>query len=149
MDTREHADALVRALGDTLQLKLALDAGGACGLRIDDRLELTLRLENHPPALLAYAQIGALPAGGADGVLRRLLAANHIWEGSQGATWSLHDDQLALARLLPLAGLDAGQLARELARFADVARTEQDRLQRPGGALSPEAGRPPFGMMTA
>ena len=31
-----------------------------------------------------------------------LLAANHVWEGSQGATWSVHDGQVTLARLLPL-----------------------------------------------
>ena len=51
-----------------------------------------------PPALLAYAPVGALPASGADAVLRRLLAANHVWEGSQGATWSVHDGQVTLAR---------------------------------------------------
>ncbi len=149
MDTREQADALVRALGDKLQLKLTLDANGACGLRIDDRLELTLRLENQPPALLAYAPVGSLPAVGADGALRRLLAANHVWEGSQGATWSLLDDQITLARLLPLAGLDAEQLARELARFADVARAEQERLQSKASALPLDAGRLPPGMFTA
>ena len=147
MDTREQAQSLLQTLGSRLGLPLALDADGACGLRIDDRLDITLRLEGQPPALLAYAPVGALPASGADGVLRRLLAANHVWEGSQGATWSVNDGQVTLARLLPLPGLDVDALAHELARFADVARAEQERLQSPVPA--PDAGRFPMGMIPA
>lgn len=128
MDIHAQANALLLDLGNALGIQLALDTDGACGLRIDDCLELTLRLEPEPQALLAYAQVHALPGAGADAVLRRLLAANHIWEESQGATWSLHDGQVTLARLLPLQDLDAKQLAQELARFVDVARGEQQRL---------------------
>ena len=150
MDTREQANTLVRALGDILGLSLSLDASGACGLRIDDRLELSLRLENHPPALLAYAQAGALPATQADAALRRLLAANHVWEGSQGATWSVQDGQATLAHLLPLDGLDAAQLARELARFADVACAEQERLTKHGDSTPLQnTGYLPPGMLAA
>ena len=147
MDTREQAQSLLQTLGRRLGLPLALDADGACGLRIDDRLDITLRLEMQPPALLAYAPVGALPASGADAVLRRLLAANHVWEGSQGATWSVHDGQVTLARLLPLQGLDADALADALARLADVARAEQERLQ--NHAAAPDAGRFPIGMVVA
>lgn len=149
MDTRKQADALLSALGDTLGMKLALDAGGACGLRVDGRLDLTLRLEDHPPALLVYVQAGELPDAGADGVLRRLLTANHLWDGSRGATWSVQDGQVTLARLLPLAGLDAGQLARDLANFVDTARAEQDRLrdQDQGQGKARDAGAPLGGAM--
>ncbi|QEA13177.1 type III secretion system chaperone [Comamonas flocculans] len=138
MNTREQAHALLHALGDVLGLPLVPDADGACGLRIDERLELTLRLQEQEAALLAYAQVGALPAARPEAVLRRLLAANHVWEGSQGATWSLWGDQLTLARLWPLQDLDAAGLAQELARFAEVALAEQTRLGAPGG--SPPAG---------
>lgn len=149
MDIRATANNLLHALGQALGLPVELDADGACGLRVDERLELTLRLEEQAAALLAYAPVGALPAAQTEAVLRRLLAANHVWEGSEGATWSLQDGQVALARLWPLGGLDAARLERELARFVDVALAEQARLQQPGAALPQGVGRLPPGTMTA
>jgi hypothetical protein len=138
----------VQSLGASLGLPLVLDADGACGLRVDDRLDVTLRLEGNPPALLVYAQAGVLPAMAAEAVLRRLLVANHVWEGSRGATWAVHDGQVVLSRLLPLEALEAEQLARELARFTDVACAEQDRLascsEDPAAQL-----QPPLGMLRA
>ncbi|MET1115934.1 MAG: type III secretion system chaperone [Comamonas sp.] len=147
MELHEQAAALLLDLGNTWGIGLALDADGACGLRIDDSLELTLRLEPRQQALLAYAQVHDLPDANADGTLRRLLAANHVWEESQGATWSLNDGQLTLARLLPLRDLDAQQLAHELARFVDVARTEQQRLQGLGTQRAQAPGQRPLGML--
>ncbi|MCD2512392.1 type III secretion system chaperone [Comamonas endophytica] len=149
MDIYEQASALLLGLGSTLGIALALDADGACGLRVDDRLELTLRLEPRQQALLAYAQVHALPETGAESVLLHLMAANHVWEESQGATWSLHGGQLTLARLLPLRDLDAGQLAQELARFADVALGEQQRLQSLAGPPAYGQGLPVFAMLAA
>lgn len=145
MDLHEQAGALVRTLGDSWGITLALDADGACGLRIDDSLDLTLRLEPPQQALLAYAQVLALPDANAEGVLRHLMAANHVWEQSQGATWSLHGGQITLARLLPLQDLDAQQLSRALASFVDVARTEQQRLL--GLAGQPPRDQRSFGML--
>ena len=147
MDIHEQAGALVRELGTCLGITLALDADGACGLRIDDSLELTLRLEPRQQALLVYAQVHALPDTGAGSVLQHLLAANHVWEESQGATWSLHDGQITLARLLSLRELDAGQLEQELARFVDVACAEQQRLLGLAGQPLEHQGQPRFGML--
>lgn len=147
MNIREQAQALLAGLGQTLQLSLVPDADGACGLRIDNGLDLTLRVEPQAAALLLYSKMGELPGVGAEEVLRRLLVANHVWEGSQGATWAVHDGQVTLARLLPLSGLDADGLERELARFVDVARAEQARLQ--NHAAAPGPGRLPLGMMVA
>ncbi|THF57274.1 type III secretion system chaperone [Pseudothauera rhizosphaerae] len=148
MNVREQAGALLRAVGGGLGLDLALDGDGACGLRIDDRLDLTLRVEAEPPALLAYAVAGTLPAEGREAVLRRLLAANHLWESSRGATWALNGDDVVLEKLIPLAGLEPETLAGELARFIDVARAEQEALA--GAAFVPTlgGGLPP-GMIAA
>lgn len=142
MNARERAQAVLSALGAMVGLPLLLDDEGACGLRIDGRLDVTLRLHESPPAVLAYTQVGALPAAQAETVLRRLLVANHVWEGSDGATWSVSDGQVALARLWPLAGLEAVALADELAHFAEIALAEQTRLVQPGVA-APAVGLPP------
>jgi len=148
MEIREQADTLLSRLGDTLGLALALDADGACGLRLDDRLDLTLRLEPEQAALLVYSQVGALPAIQAEAVLRRLLSANHVWEGSGGATWSLLDGELVLARLLPLS-LDSAQLEQALLRFVETACDEQDRLNSGNNGARPDrvGGLPPAGML--
>ncbi|QXL83611.1 type III secretion system chaperone [Comamonas sp. NLF-1-9] len=149
MNAREQADALLRALGNALGLPLVPDADGACGLRIDERLELTLRLHEPQAALLVYAQVGTLPAVQPETVLRRLLAANHVWEGSQGATWSLLGEQLTLSRLWPLQDLDAAGLAEGLARFAEVALAEQTRLSAPGASSPAGAAALPPGVWAA
>jgi len=131
MDIIQETAALVRSLGAGFGVELELDATGACGLRVDDRLDLTLRHEPSPPGLLVYAPVGILPEAPVEGVLRALLEANHVWDGTRGATWSLAGEEVVLSRLFPLANLEAGMLAAELAAFVEVALAGQQALQQP------------------
>lgn len=132
---RDHACALMRSVGAIVGVGLEPDADGACGLRIDDRLTLTLRHESAPPALLAYSAVGLLPEGSLEQVLRGLLEANHVWDGSRGATWALRGNEVVLSRLWPLPGIEAEALAADLAVFVQVAVDGQQRLQsRPAAA---------------
>jgi Tir chaperone protein (CesT) family len=148
IDMSEQAAALMKALGDNLGLDLQPDNAGTCAMRIDDRVDVTLRYESSPPALLAYAPIGELPHEGVESVLRSLLEANHVWEGSRGATWSLSGNEVVLGRLFPIEGLEVDSLAAELAVFVDVALRGQRSVQgmataAPGAAMAPEM---PFAM---
>jgi hypothetical protein len=129
IDISEQAFALMAALGHHFGLDLQPDDTGACAMRIDDRVDVTLRYEPNPPALLAYAPIGALPPDGVEGVFRSLLEANHVWDGSRGATWSLSGNEVVLSRLFPLEGLEFEPLAAELAVFVEVALAGQPSLQ--------------------
>ncbi|WP_129781710.1 type III secretion system chaperone [Peristeroidobacter soli] len=145
IDLSEQAFALMKALGDNFGLELHPDETGACAIRIDDRVDVTLRYEPSPPALLAYAPVGELPSGGVEAVLRGLLAANHIWDGSRGATWSLSGNEVILSRLFVLEGLEVEPLAAELAVFVEVALAEQQALQSTAPA-SPAAFEVPLAM---
>ncbi len=133
MNMLEDASALIKALGAALGMELQLDATGSCGVRFDDALDVTLRYESSPPALLVYARTGDLPEGSVAEVLRELLEDNHVWDRTNGATWSLSGDTVVLSRLLPLEGLEPDPLLAALAIFVEVALEGQRRLASPRG----------------
>ncbi len=102
MEMLEQTAALLRSVGARLGVELRPDSTGACGMRIDDRLDVTLRYEPSPPSLLIYSLVGDLPEGPVEDLLRRLLEENHVWDGSRGSTWSLSGGSVVLSRLFPL-----------------------------------------------
>lgn len=144
LDTSEQAAALMKQVGADLGLELRPDALGACGLRIDDRLDVTLRYEPNPPSLLFYSPVGWLPDAPSEGLLRHLLEQNHVWDGSRGATWSLSGEELVLSRLFALEGLQAETLCAELATFVEVALAGQQTLADATPSASADAQPPPF-----
>lgn len=147
IDMSEQAAALLKALGDNFGLELRPDNAGACAMRVDDRVDVTLRYESSPPALLAYTPIGELPHDGVEGILRGLLEANHVWDGSRGATWSLSGNEVVLSRLFALEGLEVDPLAADLAVFVDIALAGQQLLET-GASASVAAAVPdmPFAL---
>ena len=145
-DTQRETIALIRTLGAGLGVVLEPDANGACGLRVDDRLDITLACEECRAALLVTADVGRLPLDRPDAVLRRLLAANLPSDASEAA-WSLVDDTIVLWRRFPLAALDAAALASELAGFVGIAFAEQASLAAAPGD-TPSA-MPMLGMVAA
>jgi hypothetical protein len=140
MNMIDEAAALLRVLSADLGVELEFNASGACGLRIDDALDITLRHELSPPGLLAYASVGALPKGPVEWPLRSLLEANHLWDRTRGSTWSLAGDEVILSRFLPLPGLEAAALSTALADFVEVALAGQRALQ-PTGASGASGAR--------
>ena len=69
--------------------------------------------------------------------LRGLLDANHVWNGSRGATWSLDGDHVVLSRLFALqGGLEIEPFVADLEVFVDVALTQQRALEtQPAGRI--------------
>ena len=145
-DIQRETIALIRTLGAGLGVALEPDANGACGLRVDDRLDITLACEECRAALLVTADVGRLPLDRPDAVLRRLLAANLPSDASDAA-WSLVDDTIVLWRRFPLAALDAAALASELAGFVGIAFAEQASLAAAPGDTPP--AMPMLGMVAA
>ena len=145
-DIQRETIALIRTLGAGLGVALEPDANGACGLRVDDRLDITLACEERRAALLVTADVGRLPLGRPDAVLRRLLAANLPSDASDAA-WSLVDDTIVLWRRFPLAALDAAALASELAGFVGIAFAEQASLAAAPGDVP--SAMPMLGMVAA
>jgi hypothetical protein len=147
-NTIDEAGALLRVLSTDFGVELEFNASGACGLRIDDALDITLRHELSPPGLLMYASAGALPDGPVEWLLRSLLEDNHLWDRTRGSTWSLAGSEVILSRFLPLPGLEAATLSEALAAFVEVALAGQRSLQPAGasrgsGAQLVGAGLPP------
>lgn len=130
IDMSEQARTLMHAAGARFGVEFALDDAGACGMRVDDRIDVTLRYEASPPAILAYAVIGELPQQDDATTLRSLLGANHVWDGTRGATWSLDGEHVVLSRLFALqGGLEVEPFVADLETFVDVALTQQRSLE--------------------
>jgi hypothetical protein len=146
-DLQRQTAALLRALGAGLGVALEPDDQAACGLRIDDRVDLALGCDEARAAVVANACIGELPEAGAEAVLRQLLAANHGAAVDTDAVWSLARETLVATRRFPLAGLDAQALADGLSELVAHAFELQDALRAgPVPAAMPAAM---FGMVAA
>ena len=145
-DTQRETIALIRTLGAGLGVTLEPDASGACGLRVDDRLDITLACEERRAALLVTADVGRLPLDRPQAVLRRLLAAN-LPADAADVNWALEDDTIVAWRRFPLAALDATTLAAELAGFVGIAFAEQASLAANSSDALP--AMPMLGMVAA
>jgi hypothetical protein len=146
-DLQRETPALLRALGAGLDLALDPDDDAACGLRVDDRLDLALGCDERRASVIASARVGELPAAAPEAALRRLLAANHGVDADVDAVWSLAGDTVVLTRRFPLAELDAQVLATALSELVAQAFEEQDALRATPAAADVSPAM--FGLVTA
>ena len=146
-DLQRETAALLRALGAGLDVALEPDDHAACGMRIDDRLDLALGCDERRASVIASARVGELPATAPEAALRRLLAANHGADAEVDAVWSLSGDTVVLTRRFPLAELDAQVLATALSELVAQAFEEQDALS--GTPAAADVPPSMFGMVTA
>lgn len=146
-DLQRETAALLRALGAGLDVALDPDEAAACGLRVDDRLDLALGCDERRAAVVASARVGELPANAPEAALRRLLAANHGADADVDTVWSLSGDTVVLTRRFPLVELDAQVLATALSELVAQAFEEQDALSAAPAAAEPSPTL--FGLVTA
>jgi hypothetical protein len=142
----DAAAELIRALGAAVGIPdLALDAAGACALRID---AIPMRIEHEPEAdrLLLVATLGAPPAGEKEALYARLLEANLAWKDTAGATIALdpRGARILLLRPVPL-GLPPAAFPDLVERFVDVAEAWSGVLGDLPPAVLPEALPEPAG----
>lgn len=110
MTAGEGLAALGRALGLDA---LALDAQGACALQVDAGPAVHLQAAAEGEQGVLFAVVATLPPvadGGSRHLLRSLLEANCLWQGTGGATLGLDDEsppRVVLAQRVPWAQLGA------------------------------------------
>jgi hypothetical protein len=112
-------DRLLGELGSTLGLRgLRFDEDGRCLLAIDE-LPVELERVSDGSALLLTCIVGELPATGREGAMGRLLDANFLYKGTQGATLgvALGSDVVVLFHRVAAAGLGLIALRQMLENF--------------------------------
>lgn len=116
----EALDALLQDMARWLQLPaLRLDSRGACAIRFDGRVHVTLqRNPRDAEELWLHADLG--PTRGDAGQYQALLRGNLLWQATAGATLGLTHDEpphAVLATRLRWRGLDRAVMADTLEAF--------------------------------
>jgi hypothetical protein len=112
-------DGLLGELGTDLGIPgLAFDDAGRCRLMIDE-LQVEIERTHDGSALFMTCLVGELPASGREAVMARLLDANFLFKGTQGATLGVASgsDVVVLAHRAPAAGLGMLELRHMLENF--------------------------------
>lgn len=112
-------DRLLGELGANIGLPgLAFDQAGRIRLAVDD-LPVELERTSDSSALLMTCLVGELPAAGREAAMGRLLDANFLYKGTQGATLgvALGSDVVVLFYRAATAGLGLVELRQMLENF--------------------------------
>jgi hypothetical protein len=112
-------DRLLAELGANIGLPgLAFDDSGCCRLAIDD-LPVEIERMTDGAALLLTCIVGELPGSGRETAMGRLLDANFLFKGTQGATLAvpLGSDVVVLFYRAAAAGLGLVELRQMLENF--------------------------------
>ncbi len=93
MDSREHANELVKEFGAMLTVEdLQLDAEtNSCVLLFDEDILLNIEYDAPADRIVFYGYLGELPGSNAEPILRDLLSANLFWLRTHGATLALEE----------------------------------------------------------
>jgi hypothetical protein len=142
-EPRQRLDALLAAFGEETGLKgLATEENGVCILVFDGRLHINLLADPNTDQLLAWSNLGEIPADRVEPTLRKLMQANLFWNGTDGATLGLMPDanDIVLAIRRPMASVD-------LAGLRDVIELMLNRVQALGPVVA--GATPPAALGTA
>jgi hypothetical protein len=129
---------LLARLGESLNMgPLQLNADGALGLHIDQRLTLGLQFDPDRDRLLMYADIGPLPQGaGRERLMNRLLQASLFGRVTAGGALALApglepeaSQRVVLWKAIDGAALEVACLESNLQLMADAVGDWQDALR--------------------
>jgi hypothetical protein len=112
---------LMAAFAEKLGIEGLVREDGVCAVEIDGMVVSIVHIEQ-ADAIVLHGTVGDAPPEAEGRFAELLLRANHLFDGTEGATFSQDavTKRYALQRLLPLAILDADSLATELERFANA-----------------------------
>ena len=112
---------LMAAFAEKLGIEGLVREDGVCAVEIDGMVVSIVHIEQADSVVL-HGTVGVAPPEAEGRFAEMLLRANHLFDGTEGATFSQDavTKRYALQRLLPLAILDADSLATELERFANA-----------------------------
>ena len=119
----QSCNSLMRYLGVEIGIPaLALDEEHCCALDIDS-VVLNFELDEPSGLLFLYTNLGPVPAFGASRLYERLLAANLMGQGTEGATLGLDREaqRLVLHRALRAQQLTDIEFKEAVEKFVDVA----------------------------
>ena len=117
-----EASELIAGFGERIGIELVFGADGGCAFDADGFVVTANYLpETNTVVLSGY--IGEPPPERLEGLYKAVLAANHLFSGTGGATMSLDQDtgRIALCRALPLALMDVDSFYAEVERFVNTA----------------------------
>jgi len=123
--------ALIAELGQTLgQADMAAGDDGYVGLVIDDH-EIHIQHDAEDDVVVLFARLPEADPARRDAINAMLLAANVLWQGTRGATFSadLDTGRIFLADRRGLAELDVESLSVWIERFANVAAHWRERIE--------------------
>lgn len=135
-----EAEELTASLGKRIGIDLALDADGSCAFEADG-LVVVLDYVPETGSIVLAGEIGEPPPERLEGLYKTLLAANHLFSGTGGATLSLDGDRIMVCRSLPTAIMDGDSFYAEVEKFVNTAETWRKIVvdYRDAAALTPAA----------
>jgi hypothetical protein len=110
---RQALNELLVRLGPELGIaELGLDDDGYCLLRVDDRIEMAVEMEEDSDSVVLTANCGPLAESNKPRVLQELLSANFYWTGSGDGTLSTNSEtgHVYLQFREPMLNLDLARL---------------------------------------
>ncbi len=128
MTFEETMDSLGAELGFPLSVldgKASFEASSAKGGEPMD-IEIKELLEGEIAVITA--DLGALPEEGAEELMRAMLEANHIFDGTGGASFSVDDGRVKLERYVRFQELGRGEGANVVMPFIAKARRMVDEI---------------------
>ena len=123
----EYLEGLGEAIG---QSGLAADEEGSATLSIDDKFNVTIRMEPQSDRLQLFADIGQVPETAAPDLTARLLHANCFWQETGGTTIGVDfgSRTVLLAFERSAQDLDSDEFNALLEGFINIAEHWQDDL---------------------
>jgi len=117
-------EEIVQGLGERLGVELQC-SDGVCTLGVDDMTVTMQLLEGMEERLCVYAEIGDPPPQGLEQLLSAMLNANHLFQGTAGATISQDPTtgKFCLCRYDPLDMLDVDKFMTFLEHFVNTLET--------------------------
>ena len=117
----------VASLGRDLGIDLAVEDGVAEFVAASadggEQIDVTISELDDGVSAALCADLGEMPAKGADGLMLRMLEANHLFGATGGASLSVEDGRAKLERYVGIAALQRGDSARIVPPFVATART--------------------------
>ncbi len=116
----------MEALGAELGVPLAVEDGKACfeasSTEGGEPMDIEIKELLEGEVAVMTADLGAMPEEGAEELMRAMLEANHIFDGTGGATFSVDDGRVKLERYLRFEELGRGEGANVVMPFIVKAR---------------------------
>ena len=83
-----ESSELIKSFGERLSVELALDTDGACAIDVDG-LAVTINDLTEISSIALTGDLGEPPPENLEALYKALLEANHLFNGTAGATLSL------------------------------------------------------------